>query len=376
MDRERIDASVAAATPIAPAARRWPALGLGPDLVIRFGALALGVVLMARAPSLRLPVGLLLVAAVAYANGSNDVSKAIATLVGSGVSEYRKAVLWGTGWTVAGALLSAVTGAALVKTFSTGLLTSESAVTLSLATAAIVGTTGWVFFATRVGLPVSTTHALTGSIVCAAAIAVGVSEVKWSVLTQKVALPLLLSPFIGLVLAILLIVVVSRLRASRALAPVHWLASGAVAAARGLNDAPKLAGLGVLLILMSFQAQPDRLQGYGLALLIALAMGVGSLLGGLRVTETLAERVTKMDDREGTSANVVAAVLVSGAALLGLPVSTTHVVSGSIIGIGVERRDGRLDLRVVRDMVLAWLVTLPGAGAIAVAAWLLASRLS
>lgn len=375
MDGKQIDVAVVATAVTAPAARTSASRSLVADLALRFGALAVGVALMARFPALRLPVGMLLVAAVAYANGANDVSKSIATLVGSGVSEYRKAVLWATGWTVAGALLSTLTGAALVKTFSTGLLASESAVTLSLATAAIVGTTGWVLLASRVGLPVSTTHALTGSIVCAAAVAIGVSQVKWAVLAQKVALPLLLSPFLGLVLAVLLILLVSRLRDSRALGPVHWLASGAVAGARGLNDAPKLVGLGILLLLMSFQARPDRFQGYGLALLIAVAMGVGSYLGGLRVTETLAKKVTKMDDREGTAANVVAGVLVSGAALLGLPVSTTHVVSGSIIGIGVERRDGRLDLRVVRDMVLAWVVTLPGAGAIAVLAWVLASRL-
>jgi inorganic phosphate transporter, PiT family len=91
-------------------------------------------------------------------------------------------------------------------------------------------------------------------------------------------------------------------------------------------------------------------------------MGLGSLIAGQRVTETLATKVTPMDDREGTAANVCTAVLVTTAALRGLPVSTTHVSSGSIIGIGAEARDGRLNLRVIRDMALAWVVTLPAAG--------------
>ncbi len=341
----------------------------GTQIAVRLGVLMLAAALIALAPPVRLPVGLLLVAAVAWANGANDVSKAVATLVGSGVSDYRRAITWGSACTVVGAMISAATGASLVATFSGGLLTRGSTVTLAVAVGVLIGTAAWVVLATRLGLPVSTTHALTGAIVLTGVAVYGVNGVRWAALEQKIALPLLISPMIGMVGALLLIVALRALAPRRALRRVHWISSGATAAARGLNDAPKLAGLAVLLVLPLRHAAPPHAGQLGIAALIAVSMGLGSFVAGRRVTETLGTRVTRMDDREGTAANVCTALLVTAAALRGLPVSTTHVSSGSIIGIGAEARDGRLNGRLIRDMVLAWLVTLPGAGLLAVIAW-------
>ncbi|HEV7126588.1 MAG TPA: inorganic phosphate transporter, partial [Ktedonobacterales bacterium] len=112
---------------------------------------------------------------------------------------------------------------------------------------------------------------------------------------------------------------------------------------------------------------------YWLFVLVALGMGAGSAVGGLKVTRTLAEKVTKMDHTEGFAANLTTAVLVAFASNLGLPVSTTHVSSGAIIGIGLRSGLGRVNWKVVRDMALAWVVTLPGAGLLAIAAYLLIS---
>ncbi|MBA2484982.1 MAG: inorganic phosphate transporter, partial [Nitrospira sp.] len=108
---------------------------------------------------------LLLVMALAYANGTNDVSKAIATLVGSGVTNYRTAIIWGTAWTVAGAGLSALMADAMLKTFIVGLIQPGIATPPALALAIFIGSMGWVLIASRTGLPVSTTHALTGALV-------------------------------------------------------------------------------------------------------------------------------------------------------------------------------------------------------------------
>lgn len=335
----------------------------------RLGALALAAGVIALASPLRLPGGLLLIAAVAYANGANDVSKGIATLVGSGVADYRRAIAWGTAFTVLGALISVSTGAALADTFSRGLLTSARGVTFAFAIGVIVGTAAWVTLATRLSLPVSTTHALTGAIVGSGAVVFGLHGVRWSALLQKIVFPLLLSPLLGLVLAALLIVALRALAVRRGLHGLHWLSSGATSLARGLNDAPKLAGLAVLLVLPLRHTAPSSTGRLGVHLLIAAAMGLGSLIAGQRVTRTLATRVTRMDDREGTASNVCTAVLVTAAALRGLPVSTTHVSGGSIVGIGAEARDRRLDLRVIRDIALAWVITLPGAGLLAVIGW-------
>ncbi|MFN2568315.1 MAG: inorganic phosphate transporter, partial [Candidatus Dormibacteria bacterium] len=173
-------------------------------LALRYSAARLGVIaatvsVLAVFPSFRLAGGLLLVAAVAYANGSNDVSKAIATLVGSGVSNYSRAISWGTAATVLGAGLSAYTGAGLVATFSKGLLSAGTPATLALALGVIAGTVGWVSIATRLALPVSTTHAAIGSIIGVGAVAFGTGHVQWGAAGQKVLLPLLLSPVLGVV---------------------------------------------------------------------------------------------------------------------------------------------------------------------------------
>lgn len=345
---------------------RRPALR---DSAARLGLIAAALALLALIPAIRLPGGLLLVAAVAYANGSNDVSKAIATLVGSGVSNYSRAIAWGTMATAVGAGLSAYTGAGLVATFSKGLLSKGTPSTLALALGVIAGTVGWVSVSTRLSLPVSTTHAALGSIVGAGAVAFGTGHVEWGALGQKVVLPLLLSPLVGLVIAVILILALRPLRGPRrGLAPLHWLSSAGTAVARGLNDAPKLAGLAALLFLAVRSAPSDGEKAW-IVVMIAAAMGLGSFIGGRRVTATLAERVTRMDDREGLAANLATSTLVTAAAVRGLPVSTTHVSGGSIAGIGAEARDGRLNLRVVRDVALAWVITIPGAAIIAVAAW-------
>jgi PiT family inorganic phosphate transporter len=139
------------------------------------------------------------------------------------------------------------------------------------------------------------------------------------------------------------------------------------AAARGLNDVPKLAGLGALLFQTVLGSKPSLSQALSITLLIAVAMGAGSYIAGLRVTNTLSKKITPMDDREGFAANFATSVLVTAAALSGLPGSTTHVSGGAIMGIAAEARDGRANTRVIKEMLLAWAVTVPGAGALALA---------
>jgi PiT family inorganic phosphate transporter len=140
---------------------------------------------------------------------------------------------------------------------------------------------------------------------------------------------------------------------------LHWLSAGATAFARGLNDAPKVLGLGIVAAASLSISLPVAFLG------IAVAMTVGSLLRGLKVTETLAEKVTKMEPLEGLAANLVTAGLVIFASHLALPVSTTHVSSGAIIGLGLKRDARRIRWRTVREMLLAWVVTLPAAALVA-----------
>lgn len=340
-------------------------------VVVVLGAVALsGRVLGGR--DLLLPLGIVLMVALAYANGANDVSKAIATLAGSGVTNYRRAIAWGAACTVLGALCSALVAGALIGTFTRGFIATGVRQTEVFALAILVGAIPWVVLSSRTGLPVSTTHAMTGALVTVGAFAFGADNVQWGGVVRKVAIPLLVSPFLALLLALAayLVIRVSLAKgAPRTMNALHWLSSGTASFARGLNDTPKIVALGVLFFLITrhtaeFQAP------YWLFALVAVGIGLGSALGGLKVTRTLAEKVTKMDHAEGFSANLVTALLVAVAANLGLPVSTTHVSSGAIIGIGLREGTSRINWRVVRDMALAWVVTLPGAGLLGLAAYL------
>lgn len=359
---------------------------------------------------------------LAFANGSNDVSKGVATLVGSGVTNFRRAVVWGAIWTVAGGLFAAVASQQLVKAFSGSGLLATMPAGQGFLIAAAVGAIGWIAFASVTGLPVSTTHAITGALCGAGVMAAGFEGVKWGVVGQKFALPLAVSPLVSLGLMWALFPVVqfcfARLNnycvcvekltvlecgdlsplletdkaaascrtpnygtliapsvivgasADCAIAPavlsrlnmmdsLHWVSAGATSFARGLNDTPKILALSVVAIgLMNVSVGVFYVW-------VALAMGAGSLIAGLRVTETLARKVTPMNPTEGFAANLITAVLVGWASRLGLPVSTTHVSSSAIIGIGLRKGGQDVRWKTVRDMLLAWVVTLPVAALVA-----------
>jgi len=351
-------------------------------------------------------------AGLAYANGANDVSKGIATLVGSGVTDYRRAIVWGSMWTGVGGVLGAVFAGAMLATFGNGLLAEGASPTFLGAVAALAGAAGWVFLATRAGLPVSTTHAIVGSLVGVAVPAYGAGAVQWATLGGKVVLPLLLTPLLALVLTSVLLRAIRvragaddgtadclcaevepafvaagtgastatlsldaarpQLRITSApaeacaierpqalrltLGHLHWLTSGATSLARGMNDAPKIVALSLAASALGAAAAVPTTVLYGV---VTVAMVAGSLMAGRRVTRVLAEDITPMDDREGFVANLVTAALVTTGAVHGLPMSTTHVASGGIFGAGAQR--GTLDRSALRKILLAWIVTLPAA---------------
>jgi PiT family inorganic phosphate transporter len=369
---------------------------------------------------------LLLVLVLAYANGTNDVSKAIATLVGSGIANYRTAIIWGTIWTTVGAAVSSVVAGAMLKTFSSGLLQPGVVAPPALAGAVLVGAIAWVLVASRTGLPVSTTHALTGALVGAGLVSIGSQGLVWPAIAGKIGLPLLLSPVLALSVSFIVHPMIMRIAArwegaclcvmpaSRALVTidargntrtllqtnvlgqpvvavpsqcdraglqgltvgldsVHWLSSGLTSLARGANDTPKI--MAMLLLGSATVSWPSVTVQVGTLAAVALAMGLGSYIGGFRVTEVLAEKVTRMDHAEGLSANLTTSSLVLVSATMGLPVSTTHVSSSAIIGIGALKGLRAVRWAPVRDMVLAWIVTLPVAGILAALAYVVLSRL-
>ncbi|MCM2580230.1 inorganic phosphate transporter [Streptomyces meridianus] len=348
-----------------------------------------------------------LVAALAAANGSNDVPKGVATLAGAGVTKYRTAILWGTVTTLVGCVCSLTLADKMTQLFSSGIVTAEP--TQAFAVAVLTGAVSWVALATVLRLPVSTTHALIGALL-GAGLLLASDSIAWSAIPTKLVIPLLMSVGVAYGISLLLALVFNR-RSTRAgaeatraaepapsvagttgvthgtvlatdpatstasgpttktphgaLAAAHWLTSGATGFARGLNDTPKIVAIG------AFALVPAGMETWQIMLLVAGAMALGSVTGGMRVAERLGEGVIRMNHKEGFLANLTTATLVGLGAGYGLPMSTTHTSTGAIAGSAGPNL-GRLSGKTLRHFVIAWVVTPPFAAAVAAGVFLAA----
>ena len=358
---------------------------------------------------------LLLLAAVflAYANGSNDNFKGVATLFGSQSAGYRSALNWACWTTLAGSLASVWVARGLLSTFSgKGLVADAIAASPYFLVSVGFGAAATVLAASYVGLPISTTHALTGALVGAGMVHAR-GAVAFSHLGSAFFVPLLVSPLLAMVLAAgaYLFFRTWRLKlgidkesclcvgseivqseplpatgervlkpipvlqpqigssqycqhvyvgkflgvpVAAALTKLHYLSAGAVGFARGLNDTPKIAAL---LIAGSMLSPVTR---YGV---VALFIALGGWLSARRVAQTMSHRITPLNPGQGFSANLVTSLLVIVASRLGMPVSTTHVSVGSLFGIGLLARSA--DHRVMASIVSSWVGTLPLAALLA-----------
>ena len=287
------------------------------------------------------------VAIVAYANGANANFKGVASLFGSGTTSYRTAVNWAAVTTAAGCVAAMFFASSMLKAFSGKGLVPDALIAqpaFLLAVAGGAGLTG--FLATRLGFPVSTTHMLTGALLGAGWIAGDVNAAK---LWEAFVKPLLLSPVLAVMLGgVLQLVLRPSATRSRFLDAAHFLSAGAVCFARGLNDTPKMAAL-----LLGI----GWLQGSAGMILIAIAMALGGLISAKQVAETLAHKITGMHPGQGFAANLATALLVTTASLHGLPVSTTHVSVGALLGIGITTRQAKW--KTVIPVLAAWIITLP-----------------
>ncbi|MDE2085379.1 MAG: inorganic phosphate transporter [Xanthomonadaceae bacterium] len=352
---------------------------------------------------------------LAAANGANDNIKGAATLFGSGVANYRTAITLATLATAAGGLASIYVAHGLLVAFSgKGIVPQDIATSIPFLGSVGLAAAVTVGIATRLGMPISTTHALLGGLSGAGFAAVA-SNVHLDIAFKEMLLPLLFSPVIALVLALAVVPLVRRIRtrtanakacacidvpatvvgetlaATRATltfgtmdqptcAPtagrqviavdsarfadhVHLASAAAVSFARGLNDTPKIAAL---------SAATGMLGASSATTLAVIAMAVGGYLAARRVADTMAFRITRMDVGQGLGANLVTSLLVIGASRFGMPVSTTHVASGALFGVAASGHGGHR--AVIRNVVLAWLLTLPVAAVCAYLIYLLLTR--
>lgn len=356
--------------------------------------------------------------ALAFANGANDNAKGVATLIGAGRLETRAAVLYATVATLAGSVLALVLAGDLLARFSgKGILAPELTGTPSFALAVAAAAAGTVLLATRLGLPVSTTHALVGSL---AGVGLASGTLKGGALASVFVAPLLVSPLLALAATAAVYPVLRRLRlrmgvshetclcvaaadpvplpgpdataaarsgplrvvsgdlrqcagytgtvagvgAQRLLDASHLVTAGAVSFARGVNDTPKIAALLLL-------AAPLGLPGTASLLLVGIAIAAGGLLASRRVAATMSHRITGMNDGQAFTANLTTAALVLLASRFGLPVSTTHVSVGALVGIGTLSGSARW--KTIVAILASWVAILPLAAALAAIFWLVAA---
>jgi len=312
-------------------------------------------------------VGLGVLFVLAFGNGANDAGKSVASLMTdpetAGFRPSYGALFWGGLFSGLGSLSAILISGRLFEVFAPERFLQPPAPGYSFILAAVVGAAVWILAGTILRFPVSTTHAIIGAIVVQAAFVFGVSNLAWDFLVWRVLLPLAAGPFAALVGVYLLDLLIGRRKTKQSEGParigiVQWGSSAATAYARGVNDAPKMAALGAFLLLGT--AEDPGLMPY---FVVGAAVVVGSLVWGDRVAKTLVGKAVPLDKGQRLRADATAAAFLSAGAYFGDAFSATQM---SAAGVG---KRGRQVLRsALRGMVLAWGVTLPMAGFLAVVA--------
>lgn len=316
--------------------------------------------------------GIACVLGLAYANGANDISKSIATLVGGTGASIKKAIVLGSIASGIGAFCSLFFAGAILKLFTTGLI-RDTEISQLFAISVLICSVIWILIATRFSMPVSTTHSLVGSVVFLGVFVFGFDKIVWPAIFTKVVVVLLVSPLIafGLVSALTYLFghIISRFNRN-VLSGLHWISAMTSCFARGLQDAPKMLAFSSIFFVAKDLFFNDALSIWWLYALTGLAMGLGAYLQGRRVTNTLAFKVVPVTDVNGFVANAITSLLIIFGAKAGLPMSTTHVSAAAIMGLG-ERGVASINLHTVKRMALAWIVTLPAAGMLAIGTYMI-----
>ncbi len=307
-----------------------------------------------------------------YINGFHDTANAIATSVATRALHPRQAILMAAGFNFIGAFA----GTAVAKTIGAGLV-DEQTTTQGVIVAALVGAITWNLLTWWWGLPSSSSHALIGGLLGATFVAAGTGAFKVEGLIGKVLIPMVTSPFLGFVIAFALMVAlywifrrVSRHPLQRGFRRLQVLSAGFMAFSHGSNDAQKTMGI-ITLALFSAGVIPDVTVPVWVIIVAATALSLGTAVGGWRIMHTMGHRVVKLEPVHGFAAETTAATILYTTAHLGMPVSTTHVISSAIMGVGSSRGVRGVRWGVARRILLAWIITIPAAGLVAGATWLL-----
>ncbi|GAA2748038.1 low-affinity phosphate transporter PitH [Terrabacter aerolatus] len=306
-----------------------------------------------------------------YTNGFHDAANAIATSVSTRALTPRVALAMAAIANLFGAFF----GTKVAKTIGSGIIEQPQGVNgLWLVAAALVGAIGWNLLTWWFGLPSSSSHALIGGLGGAALVA-GVA-VKWSVIWEKVIIPMIVSPIVGLVVGYLVMTAIFWIfrnanpgRVTRGFRLAQTASAAAMAFGHGLQDAAKTAGVVVLALTISGHHSDDSIPIWVLVL-SAVVISLGTYAGGWRIMRTLGRRIIDLTPPQGFAAETTAAAILYVAGLaFGAPISTTHTITAAIMGVGATKRLSAVRWSVAGNIVGAWFLTFPGAGLVAVVAW-------
>jgi PiT family inorganic phosphate transporter len=321
-----------------------------------------------------LTLSLLLVIALAvvfdYINGFHDTANAIATSVATRALSPRVAVLMAAAFNFIGAFA----GTAVAKTIGSGLVDEETT-TQTIVAAALIGAIVWDLVTWWAAVPSSSSQALVGGLLGATVIAAGVGALDIEGIVNKVIIPSLTSPLIGFTAAFLLMVALywiffgaKRKPMARIFRRLQVISAGYMAFAHGSNDAQKTMGI-ITLALFSAGAIDSIEVPTWVIVVSATALSLGTAVGGWRIMHTMGQRVVELEPVHGFAAETTAATVLVGTAHFGMPVSTTHVISSAIMGVGSARGVKGVRWGVARRILLAWVITIPMSGLVAAASW-------
>ncbi len=305
-----------------------------------------------------------------FLNGFHDAANSIATVVSTGVLKPWQAVLWAAFFNV---LAWAFFHLSVAATVGKGII-DPSFVDSRVIFGALIGAISWNLITWYYGIPSSSSHALIGGMIGAALAKSGMTPLLWPGIV-KTASFIFISPLLGMTLGALLMLGVSWLffrqtprRVDRWFRRLQLVSSAAYSVGHGGNDAQKTMGIIWLLLIANGVTSEDRLPTW-VVLSCFLAIGLGTMFGGWRIVKTMGQRITKLRPVGGFAAETAGSIALFTATYFGIPVSTTHTITGAIIGVGTARGSSAVRWAVAGNIVVAWIVTIPASAAIAALAW-------
>jgi PiT family inorganic phosphate transporter len=307
-----------------------------------------------------------------YINGFHDTANAIATSVATRALRPQYALLMATVFNFVGAFA----GTAVAKTIGAGLVDDQTTTQVIVASA-LIGAITWNLITWWLGLPSSSSHALVGGLLGSTVIAVGTGSLKVDGIVGKVLVPLVTSPIVGFLGAMVLMIALTWIFRNAARKPLgaafrrlQVFSAGYMAFAHGSNDAQKTMGIITLALFSGGVISSNDVPPW-VIVIAASAISLGTAIGGWRIMHTMGQRVVALEPIHGFAAETTAATVLLATAHLGMPVSTTHVISSAIMGVGASRGARGVRWGVARRILVAWVLTIPAAGLVGAATWIL-----